>query len=636
MLPASPRWKSIALSAMALTTPLLSGCTAEPTREAPPAAVQQERATDSLKMAKLYSQWRQDHAGTQMPLDLGDTDQYAFLMKRLEAAGNTPANSPRLFSSLSQRRERVLAERASGTVTAAQTTPAEWCGHLLPLEEVAHGTSKTTFEGSGFITCAGGSDYSYVDFNAYSTTPERQEFQLLATTATEAYLAKTLETDPLDVVLDAGPDRVLFYDSVAMAYDEASGRMETYYSTADTTVLLLPPGLQFEHPRELIGGNLAGNAIRTCLERGSATGALDCDYALANKNPTTGAVTAFAGGYTGVAAVDSAASLTAARWKPDTAAYWATPGTFSSAKLYIPARGTYTTGLPSTCTVTSVTSEVNVVLLSAGGRCRVLNIPAVPGQTVLSGSLPLGAFTNASSIPFNGLMDLGTDCLANQQDVAMQTFTVVNATCPRIGGGFSPVKRLGFNRLTVLDFKNSCLAAGTRVLREDGRSVAVESVKVGDRVLTHVGGRALTVTTVTKGTESQPLVRLKADKGQDVLVTQKHPMVSANRGVVAAEALAAGDVLVTKSGKATLASVERVPYAGQVYNLTLGTDTELLNVGAQEHTLIANGFVVGDARMQTDLERQKHKAVPADVFAALPAAWRVDYQNEQARKASRQ
>ncbi|RKH59013.1 hypothetical protein D7V93_15725 [Corallococcus llansteffanensis] len=619
---------------MALTTPLLSGCTAEPTREPPPPAVQQERATDSLKMAKLYSQWRQDHTGTQMPLDLGDTDQYAFLMKRLEAAGNTPANSPRLFSSLSQRRERVLAERAAGSVKA-QTTPAEWCGHLLPLEEVAHGTSKTTFEGSGFLTCAGGSDYSYVDFNAYSTTPERLEFQLLATTATEAYLAKTLETDPLDVVLDAGPDRVLFYDSVAMAYDEASGRMETYYSTADTTVLLLPTGLQFEHPRELIGANIAGNAIRTCLERGSATGALDCDYALANKNPTTGVINAFAGSYTGVAAVNAAASLSAARWKPDTAAYWPTPGTFNSAKLYLPARGTYLTGLQASCTVTGVTSEVNIVLLSAGGRCRVLNVPAVPGQTVLTGSLPWGATTDATSVPFNGLMDLGTDCLANQQDVAMQTFTTVNATCPRTGGGFSPIKRVAFNRLAVLDFKNSCLAAGTRVLREDGRSVPVESVKVGDRVLTHVGGRALTVTTVTKGTESQPLVRLKAGKGQDVLVTQKHPMVSANRGVVAAEALAVGDVLVTKSGEATLASVERVPYTGQVYNLTLGTDTELLNVGAQEHTLIANGFVVGDARMQTDLERQKLKAVPADVFAALPAAWRVDYQNEQARKASR-
>ncbi|WP_164018565.1 Hint domain-containing protein [Pyxidicoccus trucidator] len=630
MLPVTSRWKRLALSAMALTSPLMAGCTAEPARETPPAAVRQERSTDSLQMAKLYAEWKQHHAGTQMPLDLGDAKQYAFVLKRLESAGNNLANSPRLFSSLAQQRERVLAEKAGGTVQAAQTT-AEWCAHLLPLEEVAHGTSATTFQGSGYITCAGGADYSYVDFNAYSTTPERQEFQLLATTATEAYLAKTLETDPLDVVLDAGPDRVLFYDSMGMAYDEASGRMETFYSTADTTVLLLPPGLNFDHPRELIGGNLAGNAIRTCLERGSATGAMDCDYALAKKD-TAGNVVAFAGGYTGVAAVNAPTSLTARRWTPDTAAYWPTPGTFSSSKLYLPAQGTYVTGLPSSCTVQSVTSEVSIILLSAGGRCKVANVAAVPGQVVLTGSLPLGAGVDASSLPFNGLMDLGTDCLGHEQDVAMQAFTTVNATCPRAGGGFSPVKRLGFRRLAVLDFKNSCLAAGTRVLRADGKSVPVESVQVGDQVLTHVGGRALTVTTVTKGTESQPLVRLKAGKGRGVLVTNRHPMVSRTRGVVAAGELAAGDVLLTRDGEAALTAVERVPYKGQVYNLTLGTDAELVDVGAKEHTLIANGFVVGDARMQTDLERQKHLPVPADLLAALPAAWHADYLNSQARR----
>ncbi|MFE8601217.1 Hint domain-containing protein [Archangium violaceum] len=630
MLPVISRWKCLALSAMALTSPFMAGCTAEPVRETPPAAVRQERATDSLKMAKLYAQWKQHHTGTQMPLDLGDAEQYAFLMKRLEAAGNTPANSPRLFSSLAQQRERVLAQKAAGTVKAAEAA-TEWCAHLLPLEEVAHGTNATSFHGSGYLTCAGGADYSYVDFNAYSTTAERQEFQLLSTTATEAYLAKTLETDPLDVVLDAGPDRVLYYDSVGMAYDEASGRVETYYSTADTTVLLLPPGLNFDHPRDLIGGTLAGNAIRTCLERGSATGALDCDYALAKKD-TVGNITAFAGGYTGVAAVNAPTSLTARRWMPDTAAYWPTPGTFSSSKLYLPAQGTYVTGLPSNCTVQSVTSEVSIILLSAGGRCKVANVPAVPGQTVLTGSLPLRPGVDASSLPFNGLMDLGTDCLGHEQDVAMQAFTTVNATCPRSGGGFSPVKRVGFRRLAVLDFKNSCLAAGTRVLRADGKSVPVESVKVGDQVLTHVGGRALTVTTVTKGTESQPLVRLKAGKGRDVLVTNRHPMVSRTRGVVVAGELEVGDVLLTRDGEAALTSVERVPYKGQVYNLTLGTDAELVNVGAKEHTLIANGFVVGDARMQTDLERQKHPPVPANVLAALPAAWHADYLNSRAHR----
>ncbi|NRD48854.1 Hint domain-containing protein [Corallococcus exiguus] len=629
MLPVTPSWKRLALTAMVFSTPLMAGCTAEPTREAPSAAVRQDRAHDSLKMSKLYAQWKQQHAdGTQMPLDLGDADQYAFLMKRLEAAGNTPANSPRLFSSLSLQRERVLAEKASGNVKAQTTTP-EWCGHLLPLEEIAHGNGETTFQGSGYLTCAGGADYSYVDFNAYSTTPDRQDFQLLATTATEDYLVKTLETDPLNVVLDAGPDRVLYYDSVGMAYDEASGRMETFYSTADTTVLLLPPGLNFDHPRELIGTGLPGNAIRTCLERGSATGALDCDYTLAKKD-AAGNIIAFAGGYTGVAAVNAQQSVTAKKWLPDTTAYWPTPGAFNAAKLYLPAQGSYVTGLPANCTVTTVKSEVNIVLLSAGGRCKVKNVAATtPGTVVLTGSLPLGTGLDASSIPFNGLMDLGTDCLANEQDVAMQAFTTVNATCPRSGGGFSPVTRVGFRRLAVLDFKNSCLAAGTRVLRADGKSVPVESVKVGDRVLSNADGRALTVTTVTKGTESQPMVRLKAGKGQDVLVTNTHPMVSRTRGVVTAGELAVGDVLLTKNGEATLASVERVPFKGQVYNLTLGTDTELLDVGAKEHTLIANGFLVGDARMQTDLAREKHPPVASNVLAVLPAAWHADYLNSR-------
>jgi hypothetical protein len=618
---------SQAFSGVVLLASLLGGCTQELPR---PEMTEQDRATmsaDSLYMARLHAQWSETHKTAGMPIDMADDTQYRFLMNRVRAAGNTAQNSPRLFERLSQQRTQALKHRNQ---KAAALEEKEWCGHSLPLQEVTESTKQSRFFASGFITCFDGADYSYVDVNAYSTTPQYSEFALLNSTAREEYGAKALETEPMDLSMSPGIDRVLYVDSVAMAYDESTGRSVNLYATAEATALVSTtiPRLTFDHPTELIDDSLPGTVIRTCLERGSLTGNLDCDYASVRRDAVTGVLTPFAGGYTGIAAVNKTASTTQSRWVPDVTAYWPALPSYSTSKLYLPARGLYDTGIPSNCTLTSITGTVNIVLLERGGRCTA---GTAPGTTVATGSLPWQNVANPTQATFNGLMDFGPDCLGHQLDVQMQAQAFARANCPSPTGGTVPVTKTVFVRKAPLDFKNSCLAAGTHVQLEGGAVVPVERVKVGDKVVTNAQGRALTVTSVSQGTEREPLVHLRDAKGHDVRVTSTHPMVTRNRGIVTAEQLAVGDTMVTRDGEAKLVSVERNPYTGLVYNVTLGSAQELKSVGNQERTLFANGFLVGDNKMQTDLERQA-KAASSDVLAQLDPSWHADYRNSRSRR----
>jgi hypothetical protein len=157
-------------------------------------------------------------------------------------------------------------------------------------------------------------------------------------------------------------------------------------------------------------------------------------------------------------------------------------------------------------------------------------------------------------------------------------------------------------------------------------------VKVGDKVLANGKGLALTVTSISRGGEFEKMVRLQDDKGHDVLVTSKHPVVT-SKGIKQAEKLEAGEQVVTDKGVATLTRVAREEYKGQVWNLGLGTAGELALAGKDNRTMFANGILAGDSEMQLELSRQK-PSKPADVMASLPKEWQRDYKLDLARNPS--
>nr|QKW93777.1 HintN domain-containing protein [Vitiosangium cumulatum] len=668
---ASSRMLSRFVPALVCLAMLGAGCGQQ---KVPPQQEEADRealAADSRYMARLYTQWQQavqsqakegqrQGDDRQMPIDLSDDTQYSFVKRRLKAAGSTPENSPQLF----RRLEKARKDKKSGipdtgtrkdmltSETAGTPEKREWCGHLLPLTEVATSdASVARYQASSFVTCFNGSDYAYADVTAYATNLEQTQFRVLGSQSLEDYASKVLETPPVDLDVKVNNQEMLFVDSVAMAFDEATGESHMSYTVAESSIVPLGGQdvniIRISHPTQRLGWHVpSDNPIRTCLQRGAVRGSLDCDYASGSVDPSSGLFRPFATPYTGIAAADGETSARTGVWTPGRGEYWEPAGGFDASHLYAAARGEYLVRLPTPeptlhpagCTLSALTSQVDVVLMERGGRCTA---GVAPGTLVAKGSLPFkapyfdGYDPTVLRAPFDGLMDFGKDCLNVFQNVKLMLRATVKATCvdPRTGATRA-ITRSRFQNIDNLDWRNACLAQGTRVTKANGKSVKVEQVKLGDKLLANGQGLALTVTSVSRGGESKPLVKLRDDHGGEVMVTETHPMVTAKRGVVQAGDLKPGEALLTRTGTATLVGVERVPYSGEVFNFALGTPEELARVKPEARTLYANGYLVGDSHMQLTLEKQR--ALDArEVLTRLHGAWHEDFRLHQARQARR-
>jgi len=670
--PASPR--KVARLVAALAALSMFGAAGCGQQKAPSQVVvdKQTLEADSLHMARLYAQWDQDvraqagSSGTkgrgEMPIDLGDDTQYRFLKNRLLASGSTPDNSPQLFERIEKlRKEKKAAipgkvsrkDMITSTTTASAQRENPWCGHLLPLSDVeSSDAAQARFQTFGLVTCFNGSDYAFADVNAFAANAARTEFRALGTQSLEDYAGAVLETPKLNLDLKANPDELLVVDSVAIAFNEATGESHLSYAVSESSVVAL--GMQngdpdintiySQHPRELIGSHYQDNPIRTCLERGGITGYLDCDYTTGNYDAHTGIFKPFTKPFTGVAAVNPEASKPpAGAWVPQRGDYWAPTGAYDATRLYVPMRGEYRVRLPNNCVMNSVESDASIILLQSGGRCSV---GSKPGTAVLSGNLPFkGAYPDSYyrshlRMPYDGLADFGKDCLDHLQNVSLYMRATLKGTCYTIGltgfdGGAKPYTRSRFHSIQNMDFRNACLAEGTKVTTAEGKAVTVEQVKVGDKLLANGNGLALTVTTVSRGGERKPMVKLLDEQGGEVMVTETHPMVTAKRGVVQAGELKAGDALLTRTGATKLVGVERVSYSGDVFNFALGTPEELAKAGPQARTLYANGFLVGDSHLQSELEKAR-RLDAREVLSKLNGAWHEDFRREQARKKTAQ
>ncbi|HEX8436131.1 Hint domain-containing protein [Archangium sp.] len=659
------------MPALTCLTLLGAGCAQQ---KAPAEQVDKEvLAADSRHMAQLYSQWEQavsaqskdsnkPRGSREMPLDLSDEAQFRFVKNRLQAAGSTPENSPQLF----RRLDKLHKDKKAGvpgaqtrkdmvTSTTAGTDPREnpWCGHLLPLSDVdSTDASVAKFQTSGLVTCFNGSDYGYVDVTAFATDAAHQRFRVLGTQSYEEYAGKVLETPTLDLGVKVSPDELLFVDSVSMAFNEATGESHVSYTVTESSLASLgaqptpvPTNtLNFEHPREPVGKHQTDNPIRTCLERGSVTGYLDCDYASGSKDPNTGDFLPFVKPYTGIGAVDSEATrVPSGVWVSKRGDYWApASGTYDTSHLYLAMRGKHRLTLETWCRVDSQDSDVALILLETGGKCAG---GSASGSVVAHSALPYKPYARdyydntVVVFPFDGLVDFGRDCMGFLQNTRLLVRSTVKSTCMVLGATntWGTTQRINTRTQNVqtIDWRNACLAKGTQVVKADGQAVAVEQVKVGDKLLANGNGLALTVTTVSRGGESKPVVKLRDEKGAEVMVTGTHPMVTARRGVVQAGELAVGDVLLTRTGATKLVGVERVPYNDEVFNFALGTPEELAKAPAEARTLYANGFLVGDSQTQATLEKQKLRD-SREVLTKLNGAWHEDFRRHQARQKSAQ
>lgn len=624
----STRLLSITLSSPVLLACLLgTGCVADRqedgddtsseiralTREAPTAAALRE---DTAYMVRNFKSKPEMSALGFASVDLSDDKQFNYVIRRLAKTGNTLENSPRLFGALGKIRKSAVALRAEGSEglgTARSALQSLQCGQFLD-PKLALGAGNTNDDAKALVTCFGGTDYVYTDLTAYETDDAQSYYTEIASDYGEEYAGVDAPAgiDFKDVGTitatqnDVGKYHLL--ESLAIATD-AAGNSSVTFAMFDILAASAPAGITFTHPVE----NVGGPPIRNCIKRGTFAGNGDCDYAgvdtagLPSGAPVGIAKMVLVGG------VWRADPTPANQWFP-----W--PG-FSQANLYLPLAGTFDAGARNgSCTINS---------FDGPGTTTIMTLKETGGWCVAAGGASSDVFNNirgrtgAQTASYNVLGNFGGDCLQNLQTVDVQVNIKANATC-----GGTPYTRIGVvspRAIGPIDYRNSCFAEGTGILRADGRYVSVESLGIGDKVLADGRGLALSVVTVSRGGDNHPLIHLYDDKGHDLLLTEKHPVVT-TAGIFPADKVAVGDEVQTESGVAVITATDRVPYKGNVYNLALGTTEELAAMPASNRTMFAGGIRVGDNEMQHEMEMASLKQT-----REVSAAWSSDLANDRAR-----
>ncbi len=626
---------------LALATVAVAG----PATAAPAATAKKQQApakgvllADASRMTRLFVNTMNarppEQAMPSMRLDLADEGQYQFVLNRVLAAGNTPENSPRLFQSLEKARELARA----GVAPSAQE-----CSQIIPTEET-NLPGTVLFKSAAQVSCFGNDGYLFSDIQAHQANMERINHTLLERRAYEEYGTQAGGTDraSLELTYRYEKDQVIQFDSLVLGFDAKTGAALASYATLVTSgypesqVNTVDPSHIIYHPKDLIN-TPSETTTRFCLERGAWTGTnVDCDYASVVSTPSGLQMWPLPGDAVtppnGIAAVDVAATQAAGGvWKAATgAAYFAPSQAYSTANTYVPLHGQYFAGdvNGAQCTITSydpaTTKATLTMVMPDSTFCNV-----APGTVLGTASLAdAGLVLNANTSPFRKLLDFGQICVGYEKTVKLTVQIGARANC---GGTIYPRTRtIPFGNI---QFRNSCFGEGTQVTLADGSTANIQDVKVGDKVVADDKGLVLTVTTLSRGGESSPMVRIKDDKGHEAFVTQTHPVMTANRGVLTAQELKVNDQLVTAKGVSTLTSLTREMNKGLVYNLALGTPEELKKAGLEHGMLFAGGFLMGDYAMQNALDAKRAK--PSMAQASIPQQWAVDYVNDQARGAKK-
>lgn len=615
-------------SALAL---IAAGCSQEapvlePDFSTPPD--EETLAEDARYMHKIASQKTHNDTFGVIRLDLSDDQQFRFLVHRLLASGNTQENSPRLFSKLKQMRAEAVARAAASPKLGGDEPIAEvssafggpGCEHLLDqkITLIDNGT-KSKLAVSSLITCFGGPNYpySYADVTTYQTdsagsyyTPTNYKYAEKYGGVTDFLTLEAASALPVNVGLNH------YVDSLGYVENDI-GESEYTYAFSKGQADNPQPLIQIDHPKEFNGVA----PIRVCIKRSSLAANGDCDYAAvdaAGKPATSASV--------GIAKMTQSPNGT---WLADTAANnrWMPWSPYSPmSKLYLPLAGTFDAGSKNNqdCFITEFEPATSAVMTmkSTGGWCN--NISGGEGYLTTSLLDNLKGKIGAKTAKFNVLADFGPDCLTNLQDVRLLIKISAKAQC----GNGPPVTRTALLASTFfgeVDYKNSCFAKGTGVLRTDGRYVAVEEIKGGDRIIANDSGAALTVTSIIRGGETDAMVRIIDKLGHNVLLTAKHPVVTST-GVVWAEHITEQSEVETENGFVGVLTTTRVKYDGEVYNLTLGTPNELASLRSDDRTMFAGGIRVGDNEMQWEMERASLR-----VRKELPESWKLDYENDVTR-----
>lgn len=530
-------------------------------------------------------------------LDYSDPRVFRFVVARLKQAGKTPETAPRLFALIHQRRSAQL-QGKSTPVNTLTSTNARKEQHFMNSSNFLSEDSPF-MEANAVATHPGGASYIYVDSAAWDNNGEPLGAMGYgeaygSTIARSAAMGDITQTSSLDYEVDT-------YSLT----DSSTGLTESYtlretHKKCEVDV----DTLNISDPVNKTGGM----CVDLCLNR-TWTG--DCDYDL------TGTPTALK--------IPLSGSIDISFKNPACV--------FDSTRIAEYQNGT-----------TAPPGFIKVVLDNVGGGCDVDSTNALfsPMQnfwqhvTVSNAGKTLSwNLTGADAALFD------SSCRQVQDELEL---TMVLGIPLTQGGAALPPRPIVISNdpdshatdyeVPCMTMTNSCLAEGTKIQLADGSAVPIESIQAGDKTFNpfHPGTPALTVVDTAKGFENVPMVRIKDQKGRSLLMTEMHPIVTVDRGVLQARKLRVGDKVQTKTGPSKLVSVTREPFSGKVHNLKVGSEMEALKLGSNQTVVYANDFLVGDGGMQQKLESAEQTAsAKSDVRTRMPKDWLRDYKKSATR-----
>lgn len=196
-------------------------------------------------------------------------------------------------------------------------------------------------------------------------------------------------------------------------------------------------------------------------------------------------------------------------------------------------------------------------------------------------------------------------------------------------------------RISNLDFTWGCFKEGTEIDMADGSLRKIETIAAGEKVVADASGRTLTVTELSQGFEAEPMVVIKDEFGNNLSITDGHPIVirgeNGERRVALAKELTVGDVVFSSRNIASdstisrvyapakITHIERKKHDGKVYNLYLGDASNGEVVTKNNTTMIANGILSGDNAMQ-EYFGAAFNFKPKAIKDRISAEWYRDYE----------
>lgn len=590
---------------------------------------------DSAYMSKAFETKARANGGSieMASIDLSDPGQSRFVMNRLAAAGKTKDNSPALFDRLEKNKVRAIA-RKSGLATESgitmNTLAANWCAQFIVLGDETRPTTATVgFPGThNVVSCLGGAAYVYADVTTYNSNETNTENFVVGSAAGEDYTGGThFNLVKINPALPAQIGRVNRTDSLTIAYDETGTFEQIVFSSTVSEVVPTRLGsINLQHPviHPFVQN---GGEIQMCQLRGTEA---QCDYRIGNLNAAGG----FAQFLTPINRIAAVQSINP--WIADATQLFAFPNGFNAANVYLPTVAVIDAGAAPTgnCAIKSITSaKFHLFKTVTGGVCDT--VAEIKNKFVLTANPAKATVSTISDFTNNGGTSTppGVNCSLSpiiNDRVKPSLIVQVAAHCNEFKPNGEPKIRQRVLTLSpegsapipnFVKFVNSCFAEGTKIRKVGGTLANVEKFKVGDKVIADSKGTVLTVTAISKGIEEEPIVDVRDSKGHALRLTAQHPVIKASGEIVLAASLRKDDRVMTDRGIATITSVERVAYKGQVYNFELGTAEERAKVGKKGTTMYAGGFLVGDSTMQEDTSK------PRPVVAELPDEWKRDYEN---------